>query len=350
MVVFFNMASTTDEDVSSSHKGKKVRSFKLRAIAHAEVHGNRSAARKYNVDERRVREWRAKKESISSLNLTDGEKKRKRVNDGGRKPQFQAVDEIVLDWISNRRERGLRVSRKLIMKKAQVVYNEMKLGETANTANEEEFKASTGWLKNFMRRNHLSLRRKTSIAQKDPDRLVAKVVSYVLQVRRMQAQNTYSPCNIIAMDETPVWSDMVSETTVGTTGKKTITLKTTGHEKSRVSVCLPAKADGTKLKPMIVFKGAKREVAALHREFKSQAYIASSANASMNTELTNQWVNYVLGSFTFNRRILAWDSYGCHMEDSVIRSLNAKKVDTVIVPGGCTKYIQAPDVLWNKLF
>ena len=57
-----------------------------------------------------------------------------------------------------------------------------------------------------------------------------------------------------------------------------------------------------------------------------------------------------LGSFTFNRRILAWDSYECHMEDSVIKSLNAKKVDTVIVPGRCTKYIQAPDVLWNKPF
>ena len=103
MVAFFNMASTTDEDVSSSHKGKKVRSFtvsfKLRAIVHAEVHGNRSVARKYDVDERRVRGWRAEKESISSLNLTDGGKKHKRVDGGGRKPQLQAADEIVLDWI-----------------------------------------------------------------------------------------------------------------------------------------------------------------------------------------------------------------------------------------------------------
>ena len=52
------------------------------------------------------------------------------------------------------------------------------------------------------------------------------------------------------------WSDIVSETTVDIiVREKTVTLKTTGHEKSRVSVCLAAKADGTKLKPMLVLKG-----------------------------------------------------------------------------------------------
>ena len=54
------------------------------------------------------------------------------------------------------------------------------------------------------------------------------------------------------MGETPVWSDMVSQTTVDRVGKRTITMKTTGHEKCRVSVCLAAKADGTKLKPFVV--------------------------------------------------------------------------------------------------
>ena len=29
-------------------------------------------------------------------------------------------------------------------------------------------------------------------------------------------------------------------------------------------------------------------------------------------------------------------------------SLKAKKIDTAMIPGGCTKYIQAPDVSWNK--
>ena len=61
--------------------------------------------------------------------------------------------------------------------------------------------------------------------------------------------------------------------------KKTITLKTTGHEKARVSVCLAAEADGTKLKLMVVFEGTKREVAALNQEFKHRAVVATSANA-----------------------------------------------------------------------
>ena len=38
------------------------------------------------------------------------------------------------------------------------------------------------------------------------------------------------------------------------------------------------------------------------------------------------------------------------MEDGVVQSLRSRKVDVVIVPGGCTKYIQVPDVFWKKPF
>ena len=38
------------------------------------------------------------------------------------------------------------------------------------------------------------------------------------------------------------------------------------------------------------------------------------------------------------------------MTDSVRKDLKEMNVDSVILPGGSTKYIQAPDMYWNKPF
>ena len=46
------------------------------------------------------------------------------------------------------------------------------------------------------------------------------------------------------MDEFSAWGDMVSNRIVDDTGKK-LKVKTTGHGKTRVLVCLTAKADDT---------------------------------------------------------------------------------------------------------
>ena len=119
------------------------------------------------------------------------------------------------------------------------------------------------------------------------------------------------------MDETPVWHDMVSNTTVDHRGAKSIRLKSTGHEKVMVTVSLAAKAGGTKLKPFIKFRGTKRESKLLDEEFKIRCVAASSHNAWMNEELTLVWVNRVLGSFSFNRQLLACDSFECDMMETV---------------------------------
>ena len=70
----------------------------------------------------------------------------------------------------------------------------------------------------------------------------------------------------------------------------------------------------------------------------------------MDTDLTLTWANTVLGQFSFRRRLLAWDTYECHVMSVVQKSLQGKKIGAVLVPGGCTKYIQAPDVSWSKPF
>ena len=49
----------------------------------------------------------------------------------------------------------------------------------------------------------------------------------------------YSASDIIAMDETPVWCDMISETNVDARGKKTITHKSTVTKKRECRSVLP---------------------------------------------------------------------------------------------------------------
>ena len=78
--------------------------------------------------------------------------------------------------------------------------------------------AINGWVNNFMHRNGFSLRYKTTTAQQDPERLIDKLILYILHARRLSIKYKYPPSSIIAMDETSVWNDIVSNTTINKQG------------------------------------------------------------------------------------------------------------------------------------
>ena len=59
------------------------------------------------------------------------------------------------------------------------------------------------------------------------------------------------------MDETAIWADMPGNSTIAVRGSKSVPILTTGHEKQRITVCLAAMADGTKLPPFVVLKGKR---------------------------------------------------------------------------------------------
>ena len=62
---------------------------------------------------------------------------------------------------------------------------------------------------------------------------------------------------IINMGETAIWYDMPGNTTLNAKGEKSVLLQTSGHEKSRFTVTLAARADGTKLPVQVIFKGQR---------------------------------------------------------------------------------------------
>ena len=283
-----------------SSKGRKKRSysmeFKKQVVVYAEVNNNRSAASHFDVETKRVKEWKKDFEKIKSTKLNT-----QRLDGSGRRGINENLEEDLVHWIDEKRSKMLHVSRKMIMWKVKSIFNE----KNDDTTIKNSFVASRGRCEKFMRKHGFSLRRKTTTAQKDPSYMVDRIIASVMHVRRIQTQFNFHDADIIAMDATPVWNNMVSNTTVEKTGSKEVPVKLTEHDKVRVSVCLTGKADGTRLKPFIVFKGAKRESKALHDEFHRQGPVASSANGWMNEELTLRWCNKILGKFSFRKRLLA---------------------------------------------
>lgn len=57
--------------------------------------------------------------------------------------------------------------------------------------------------------------------------------------------------NVIAMDETLILLDLPRSTSVNETGALSVTIRSTGHEENRVTVCLAAKSNGQKCVPFI---------------------------------------------------------------------------------------------------
>ena len=74
--------------------------------------------------------------------------------------------------------KNLRVSRKLIQLKARIYAEE----KTASKGQINDFCASQRWLEMFISRNRLSLRRRTTKAQKSSEQMIDKVISYILYV------------------------------------------------------------------------------------------------------------------------------------------------------------------------
>ena len=138
----------------------------------------------------------------------------------GRKPDETEMEEELFEWIVELRSHPLRVSRRMIQTQAKLL------------SSSDSFKASCGWLSRFMKRYSLSLRRKTTISQSVPSDVIPKLVSFVLHLRALQVRHKYSTDSIYAMDETACWMDMPSDTTVATTGARSIPLKSTGARKT----------------------------------------------------------------------------------------------------------------------
>jgi hypothetical protein len=153
------------------------------------------------------------------------------------------------------------------------------------------------------------------------------------------------------MDETPMMFDLPENRTVHNKGEKTVTVKTTGHEKTHFTVVLACMADGVKLKPMVIFKWKTLPKKA---KFPPGIIVRAHPKGWMDEDGVDCWLKNVWnrhpGALLCNKSMLVWDKFSSHLKDNVKKMAVGMRTDLSIIPGGLTCQLQPLDVCLNKPF
>lgn len=87
-----------------------------------------------------------------------------------------------------------------------------------------------------------------------PEEYEQKIMTFHQFIINSRKQNSFELGQIGNMDEVPLTFDVPSNKSIDVKGTKTVTIKTTGHEKTHYTAVLACCADGTKLPPLLIFK------------------------------------------------------------------------------------------------
>lgn len=202
-----------------------------------------------------------------------------------------------------------------------------------------------------MRRHQLVIRARTTACQKLPDDFQEKMASFQAFVKEKIQDHDVRPSHIVNMDEVPLTFDIPMGRTVAEKGENTISVRTTGHEKSHFTVVLACCADGTKLPPMIIFKRKTmpKDV------FPSGVVVQCNVKGWMDVEMMGLWLEKCFSRrpdafFHTKKGLLVMDSMRAHMTDLIKTKIKSKNCIPVIIPGGMTKMLQPLDIAVNRSF
>ena len=121
-----------------------------------------------------------------------------------------------------------------------------------------EFKASDGWYTNWKRRHSISMRAKTTLAQRLPADMEDKVIQFHRFILRSHQRWGYDLSRILNMDETPMRFELPATRTLEFTGNRTVPVLSCGADKQSFTVALTVKANSKKLPPKVIFKGVRQ--------------------------------------------------------------------------------------------
>ena len=107
-----------------------------------------------------------------------------------------------------------------------------------------EFPACLGWYNNWKRHHTVSMRAKTTLAQRLQADMEEKIVQFHRFVLRAQRRHDYQLSHILNMDETPMRFELPATRTLEFMDKRTVPILSCGGDKQSFTVVLAVKGNG----------------------------------------------------------------------------------------------------------
>jgi len=197
-------------------------------------------------------------------------------------------------------------------------------------------------------------RRVTHVAQNthhDED----KIEGFVQYVNGQIDCGKYLNSNVVNIDETNIYFDMVGSVTLADKGSRTVSVKSSGSS-SRCSILLGVTMDGKKLPPFIIFRGKPNGRIARewtgNTDYPTSSIYAVQEKAWVDKEVFLQWIKKVWKPFCTNKgpTYLLMDEFSVHMMSECVNSIQDCGTEVDFVLGGYTSKLQVIDVGINKPF
>ncbi|KAG5831790.1 hypothetical protein ANANG_G00282950 [Anguilla anguilla] len=202
-----------------------------------------------------------------------------------------------------------------------------------------------------MKRRNLSIRTRTTVSQQLPKDYEEKLATFCAYCKNKITEKKIRPEHITNMDEVPLTFDIPVNRTVEKTGTRTVSIRTTGNEKSSFTVVLGCQANGQKLPPMVIFKRKTLP----KEKFPAGVIIRANPKGWMDEENMREWlreiyVNRPDGFFHKYPSLLICDSMRAHLTDAVKNQVKQTNSELAVIPGGLTKELQPLDIGVNRAF
>jgi hypothetical protein len=301
-----------------------------------------------------VKELKRYSDTIAKNSAADRENQRpltaKRLSGGGRRTVLTRQQELDLrGWVMSLRRsvHRFRVTEMMIKFKAREMYG---------------IQAKDKWVQGFMRRQNLSVRKKTTTKEVSTDRMMDIKYHWTNKKAELFASTNWT--YLFNMDETSVFRDAPGEMTVDETGAKTVEIGTTQHDADRVAVVLACDRAGTLLPPLIIHKCyEKKRFKKTHKLFPKTIstsagdfllFVTYARKSWLNGRLMTLWANEIYNrhlqqhGIEIGRALLFMDNCSAHDNESTTEALAIAQIRSEFFPPNTTPILQPLDQNVNQ--